>query len=138
MVLELNPNGGSPPSAVLLFIVQTMRRVWRSDDMEKIKVLPSSHSFHQRRSLRHPMPRRLLSCRAYDRSAPHTCNVGTCPMVSRPHCRTEHMPLLCCIGTRRCQSTATRSMSRSLPNRCMWWWMLSCDVLCLVCAYCRP
>jgi hypothetical protein len=46
MVLELNPNGGSPPSAVLLFMVQTMRRVWRSDDMEKIIVLPASHPFH--------------------------------------------------------------------------------------------
>ena len=43
MVLELNPNGGSPPSAVLLFMVQTMRRVWRSDDIEKIIILPASH-----------------------------------------------------------------------------------------------
>ena len=48
MVLELNPNGGSPPSAVLLLSVQTMRRVWRSVDIEKIIVLPSSHSSHQR------------------------------------------------------------------------------------------
>jgi hypothetical protein len=61
MVLELNPNGGSPPSAVLLFIVQTMRRVWRSDDMEKIKVLPSSHSSRLHRWRRYPMPRRRQS-----------------------------------------------------------------------------
>ena len=58
MVLELNPNGGSPPSAVLLFMVQTIRRVWRSDDIEKIIILPASHPSHRCRCRRATMPHR--------------------------------------------------------------------------------